>query len=316
MLVIPATGYYVVFVRPYQETALIVNEKQYSWGDYLTRTRFVIVQAQIAGLFQPESLNSLIFEMVGTIERQEIIAQFAGQEGVSATEAEIALRVRTLVLGPGLAVDDSYPEAEFQEQYRRRLALVGMDKAAFEKVAEEDVLRQKLEQTLKANLPGTLLQRHIQVIQLPDVATARTAVERIDAGEEFGVVASELSQDNQTKDNGGDLGWIPLGVREAFDVVLFELGPGEVSQPLFEGETSVFLIKAIGEPEIRDVEERHVSRLEVRALGNWVLERREELLEIGRLSRPSGGLSKDRYNWVLEQLSQDRELFSRRTASG
>ena len=314
-LVLPATGYYVVFVRPHQETALVVNEKRYTWGDYLVRTRMVIAQAQASGAFQPETMNNLIFDMLADIERQEIIAQFAGQEGIAATEDEIDLKVRGQILGGALAQDESYPEEQYQERYRRRLAILKIGESDFREVAEAEVLRTKLEESLKANVPTTLRQRYLQVIRLQDIETARAAVARIDAGEEFETVASEMSRDEHTRESGGDLGWVPLGVNEAFDAVMFELQPGQVSRPLY-GQVGVYVIKAIGEPEVREVEERHVSRLESQALTAWLLERRAELVEIGRLRLPSGGVSTSRYNWVLDQLTQDRELFPRRTASG
>jgi parvulin-like peptidyl-prolyl isomerase len=314
-LVIPATGYYVVFVRPHQETALVVNEARYSWGTYLTRTRMVIAQAQATGAFQLETLNSLIFDMLAEIERQEIIAQFAGQEGITASEEEIDFKVKSQILGATVAQDESVPESEYQERYRRRLALLGISESTFRDVAEAEVLRAKLEVSLKANLPATLLQRYLQVIQLSDIELARTAVARIDSGEDFGAVAREMSRDTQTKESGGDLGWVPPGVREAFDAVMFELEPGAVSQPLY-GQSGVFVIKAVGEPEVREVEDRHVSRLESQALNAWLLDRREELVEIGRLRLPTGGVSSDRYTWVLNQINQDRELFPRRSASG
>ncbi len=314
-LVLPATGYYVVFVRPHQETALVVNETRYTWGDYLTRTRMVIAQAQATGAFQAETMNSLIFDMLAEIERQELISQFAGQEGVFATEDEIDLKVRGQIIGGALAQDESYPEEEFQERYRRRLAILKIDESDFRAVAETEVLRTKLEESLKASVPTTLRQRYLRVIRLQDIEAARAAVARIDAGEEFETVAREMSRDDQTKESGGDLGWIPIGVNEAFDTVLFELAADQVSQPLY-GQAGVFVIKAIGEPEVREVEERHVSRLESQALNAWLLERREELVEIGRLRLPTGGVSTDRYTWVLDQLRQDRELFPRRAAGG
>jgi foldase protein PrsA len=314
-LVIPATGYYVVFVRPHQETAVIVNEVRYSWGDYLARTRLVIAQAQATGAFQPATMNNLVFDMIEEIERQEIVSQFATQEGISATQEEVDQKVRTQILGAAAASDNEYPEAEYQERYRRRLTLLRMNEATFRNVAEVEVLRGKLEQSLKERLPATVQQRHLQVIRASDIETARIALERIDSGEDFAIVASEMSSDSQTRDIGGDLGWTPMGVQDAFDAVLFELEPGAVSQPLY-GQSGVFIVKAIGEPEVRVVEERHISRLESQALNTWLLERRQELVDLGRLSRPTGGLSSDRYIWVLDQLSQDSELFPRRTASG
>ena len=41
-LTVPLTGYYYVFVKPLNETALVINDKSHSWNDYLTRTKMLI----------------------------------------------------------------------------------------------------------------------------------------------------------------------------------------------------------------------------------------------------------------------------------
>ena len=314
-LVIPATGYYVVFVQPLRETAIVVNDRSYSWGDYLTRTRMVIAQAQVTGAWQPDTLNSLIFDMFEEVERQEIVRQFAGQEGITASPEEIDRQVRSRVLGANLMDDPSITDSEYRERYRRRLELLKVDAAQFRDIQEMEVLRRNLDASLRANVPQTLLQRYLRVIQVSEIEDARAALARIDGGEEFSIVATDLSRDTQTASLGGDLGWIPLGVRDEFDSVLFTLTDGEVSAPLY-GQSGVFIIQAIGEAEMQPVAERHRSRLEIQAMTQWQLARRRELVAIGGLSRPNGGMTTSRYNWVLEQLQQDRELFPRRSASG
>ena len=50
-LVIPATGYFVVFVQPHRETALVVNDTRYTWGEYLTRLKMIIAEAQAIGTY-------------------------------------------------------------------------------------------------------------------------------------------------------------------------------------------------------------------------------------------------------------------------
>ena len=50
---------------------------------------------------------------------------------------------------------------------------------------------------------------------------------------DFAGLARQYSEDQATKDNGGDLGWIDEGgFIRAFDAVLKSLSPGEVSEPL------------------------------------------------------------------------------------
>ena len=81
-LAVPVTGYYYVFVKPLNETALVVNEKSFSWNDYLTRTKMLIFDAQFSGTWDPNSLSSLVFDMLDEMERLEIVNQYATQEGI------------------------------------------------------------------------------------------------------------------------------------------------------------------------------------------------------------------------------------------
>jgi parvulin-like peptidyl-prolyl isomerase len=314
-LVIPVTGYYIVFMRPLQETALVVSDRSFSWGDYLTRTRMIIAQAQASGAWQPETLNSLLFDMVEELERQELIRQFAPQEGVTVTDEEVEQEVRARVLGRAAASDPNVTESEFQERYRRRLELLKVSEGEFEEVARSAVMGRKLEEILRQRVPGVVMQRHLYVIEVDTIDDANAVLDRVDAGEDFSAIAREVSTDTATKEQGGDLGWVPEGVQEEYDAYVFSLGDGEISPPLFT-QSGVTLLQAIGGPEIREVRPEHRSRLESQALQDWLLDRRNELLAQGALQRPGGGLTTERYNWVLGQLAEDRELFPRRTESG
>ncbi len=62
---------------------------------------------------------------------------------------------------------------------------------------------------------------------------AQAALERINAGEEFEVVAAEISRDVSNAYRGGDLGWFGRGAMvEPFEEAAFTLSPGEISQPV------------------------------------------------------------------------------------
>ena len=318
-LVIPATGYYIVFVQPVQETSLRINDARYSWGDYLTRLRMVVAEAQASGAWQPESMNNLIFDMMNEMERQEIIRQYAPAEGIVATQEEVDTEIRARVLGRANIDDPEISESEFQERLRLRLEILKVSKDVFEDIARSRALERKLEAVLQENLPAKVMQRHLYEIKFNSTETglerARAALDRIDAGESFSDLAVELSDNAEVGAAGGDLGWVPLGIRDEYDEVLFDLHDGEVSGPLLTG-SGVSLIRAVGEPELRDIRDDHRTALENKAFTFWVDQKRAELVATGSLSRPGGGLSSTRYEWVLDQLRQDRELFPKREASG
>jgi peptidyl-prolyl cis-trans isomerase D len=62
------------------------------------------------------------------------------------------------------------------------------------------------------------------------------AAARLAEGEAFDTVAQALSDDELTRDRGGDLGWIARGdLSRDFDAVAFRLEPGERSEPVKVG---------------------------------------------------------------------------------
>ncbi len=318
-LVIPATGYYVVFVQPHRETALIINDARFTWGDYMTRLRMLIAEAQAIGTWQPESMNNLVFDMVNEMERQEIIRQYAPLENVVVTPEDVEIEVRARILGRTDVDNPDISEAEFRERLRLRLEILKVSEEFFEDIARGRALERKLEAVLQENLPVKVEQRHLYEIRFDSTETglerARAALDRIDAGESFMDLARELSDDDTAAEAGGDLGWIPYGINEKYNEVLYDLRDGEVSSPVLTN-TGASLFMAVGEPELRDVREDHRPTLERQTLQAWIALRRTELVEADALSRPGGGLSSERYQWVLDQLKQDRELFPTRSASG
>lgn len=64
-------------------------------------------------------------------------------------------------------------------------------------------------------------------------ALARQALERVQGDEEFGAVASEMSDDSANKDHGGIMGLLEEGLLpEPLDAALFNMEIGEVRGPI------------------------------------------------------------------------------------
>ena len=318
-MVIPATGYYVVFVQPHRETAVVVNDARYTWGEYLVRLRMIIAEAQAIGSWQPDSLNNLIFDMVNNLERQEIIKQYAPLENVVISDDDVEFEMRSRILGRSSADDSTIPESEYQERLRLRLEILKISEDFFREIARERALEVKMEAYLQETYPEKIEQRHLYEIRFNDSETglqlAHDALDRVDGGEDFMDLARELSDDSRTAEMGGDLGWIPFGIKDEYNEVMWELGDGEVSGPVL-GASGASLIMAVGEAQLLDIREDHVKALQNEVLREWIAAKRTELVEAESISRPGGGMSSGRYAWVLEQLRQDRELFPTRSASG
>lgn len=92
------------------------------------------------------------------------------------------------------------------------------------------------------DVPEQVRARHILIRVAPDASpeavaeaeqTARTALERVRAGEDFAQVAAETSDDAGSKADGGDLGFFRRGqMVKAFEDAAFALAPGELGEPV------------------------------------------------------------------------------------
>jgi len=100
--------------------------------------------------------------------------------------------------------------------------------------------------------------------------TAEEIRQKLVAGAEFSRMAEMYSEDEGTRDTGGDWGWVERGtLNEQLSQVAFSLSPGQVSRVVKVGESYYILyveakknaaIKAI--PEVRDEIERNLIQQE------------------------------------------------------
>lgn len=82
------------------------------------------------------------------------------------------------------------------------------------------------------------------------LTAAQAAYSQVRTGSDFAAVARDVSEDNVSKRNGGDLGWMRLGsVDPAFSKRAFELKVGEVSEPV-ETPFGFHVIKVVEAPQV------------------------------------------------------------------
>lgn len=87
--------------------------------------------------------------------------------------------------------------------------------------------------------------RHVLFVGDDAGSRAASALERLRAGEDFAAVARELSEDEATRDEGGDLGFFPRGrMLPALEEAAFALPEGEISEPI-ESARGVHLIQVL-----------------------------------------------------------------------
>lgn len=166
------------------------------------------------------------------------------------------------------------------------IELSASDLLADIELAEEDILTFY---NAKKDSLMTAEKRKAQHILLPvsdNAEEVKVEIEkiatRLSSGEDFAVVAKEVSQDPGSAKEGGDLGWIARGdMVEAFDEKLFAMVQGDVSEPVLStfGYHIIKLneVKSPEVPLLEDIKETLVEELKLEQAEEMFLTKADEL---------------------------------------
>jgi parvulin-like peptidyl-prolyl isomerase len=148
------------------------------------------------------------------------------------------------------------------------------DEADYRRYIRLAVLREKLGESLGDEVPTIAEQARARHILVESEEEANQVVERLQAGEDFAELATELSLDTASAAAGGDLGFVP---RDRFvasvDEVVFSLPPGQLSDPV-ESQFGWHVIEVLerGERELSPADYSQAQRV---ALSEWIANARE-----------------------------------------
>jgi peptidyl-prolyl cis-trans isomerase SurA len=133
-------------------------------------------------------------------------------------------------------------------------------------ITEEDV-HARYDQMQRRSEAVSAVRLSDILIKLPDHATeqqindakdkAGKAVERVKAGEDFAAVAKDMSDDDSTKQTGGELGWFERGsINPDWEQIVFSMEKGDVRGPVSGPQgLYVFLVTDIKKSELKSYAE-------------------------------------------------------------
>jgi parvulin-like peptidyl-prolyl isomerase len=172
-------------------------------------------------------------------------------------------------------------DEEFSRDYADYLSILkeqtDLNESEFQKTVEAGLLVNKVYEHLSEQVPTEAEQVNISHIQLDTLKEAETAIERLDSGEDFAVLASEVSTDTFTAANGGELGWFLEGDLSSrystdFEEAAFSLSPGEYSQPI-SSTLGLHIIK-LNERGLRPLSDFRLQDRQQQAYSDWLEEAR------------------------------------------
>lgn len=231
----------------------------------------------------------------------ELIRQKAEELALTVTEIEIdqaieedlrqaaSSSVQTPVTGT-VATATPIPQERLDEIYRSALERMGLSEKAFRLIVRRSLLQDKVQEVLASQVPTTGLVIHLQLIKTDTEEQALAAQQRIEQGEDFAVVAREVSTDTLSAEDGGDLGWLtPEQLSSRYGPVVeaqaLALEIGKLT--LVKGENAFYLIRVVGRDENGPLPADVLAQRRNSALSDWLAQQKSSPdVQIERLLQP------------------------------
>ncbi|HQV62904.1 MAG TPA: peptidylprolyl isomerase [Anaerolineales bacterium] len=201
----------------------------------------------------------------------------------SATPTATLEPIPTATQGPTATASPTatpYTLEGFNTQFsdaQERMQKLGLKEKDYLEFFDLQVLERKLLDELTAELPRVEKQVWARHILVADEATALTVIERLNNGEDFAVLAKELSTDTGSAQNGGDLGWFGSGAMVAeFETAAFALEkPGDYTTTPVASDFGFHIIQLIAKQD-RPLTAEQYDAAKNKVFSDWLTAAREE----------------------------------------
>ena len=160
----------------------------------------------------------------------------------------------------------------------------------------QSMLREKLQTAIGTEqVPNTQEQVHARHILVATQEQADGILAQLQAGADFGTLASQQSTDPGSKDKGGDLGWFGKGVMDPpFEAAAFALQPGQLSA-VIKGDNGYHIIQLLERDPARPIPADQLTSQRQKAFTDWLAARRSSQDVKLQMSQPAR-------DWILSRI--------------
>lgn len=314
VVIVASLGYYLVYVRPFQRIIIKVDNDTVNIGYFLKR---VLNNTSSSG-------SDNIWGTMQAVTYELIVKQEAPSYGINITDADIDKALRDAAKG----TSDSITDAEFNEWYRQRLNYSTYSNKEFREVVKRSLEMQAMQKLLADRVPNTAQQGHLWSIVVATYDEAVAVKQRVDNGEDFKVIAKELSIDSATKDQGGEIGWVPFGILDPqFAGVISGVDIGKCSDPVMasqpdpssqdpSAQNPPYLVFMVSEKDVaRELTDDQLQSFKSKALQDWLdVQTGIKKIEFHGL-HGTGGYDSETEAWLNYQLQRLHKAISGTTST-
>lgn len=207
-----------------------------------------------------ENLNQAQKWILNVMIEQRLMEQAAEKAGITVTEEDVNGEMEAMIAESGSEEAFRAQLEEWGETYEEarrevRAQLIGM--AMTERVLE--------------GVPEETEHVHARHILVDTKEEAERLHAQLEAGADFAELAKAHSQDDSTRESGGDLGFFPRGILVATEVeeAAFALQPGQFSE-VISSSMGYHIVQVIERDSNRPVSSENLRILQDRAIQEWV----------------------------------------------
>ncbi|HID61557.1 MAG TPA: hypothetical protein EYP49_02245 [Anaerolineae bacterium] len=254
-------------VPPEEPLAARVNGQPILLADYQEEiARFEAAMAAQGFDLESEDGKARLAQMrrqvLDSMIERVLIAQAAVREGVTVSEEEL----EAMIL-------ESIGEGGGQASFEEWLQTSGLTYEDFREELRFQLLAQKIFERVTGSIPTTAEQVHARHILVETEEEAQAILARLQVGEDFAALARELSQDENTREAGGDLGFFSRGqlICPEVEEAAFALQPGEISG-VVRSQFGYHIVQVLEKVADRPLPPELLNALREQAFARWMQE--------------------------------------------
>lgn len=189
-----------------------------------------------------------------------LIEQAATAAGVSIPDAEVDAQMQQIIAENG-----------GEEEFQAKLAARGETYEDAWRKQRRAMIVAAMNQRISDAVPEVAEQVHARHILVDTQEEAERILAQLQAGADFATLASAYSEDPNTRDSGGDLGFFPRGILTAPEVeeAAFSLQPGQ-SSGVVPSLLGYHIVQVVERDPARPLNPDDRRLLQEQALQRWV----------------------------------------------
>ncbi|MBN1810278.1 MAG: peptidylprolyl isomerase [Anaerolineae bacterium] len=191
---------------------------------------------------------------------EELIVQAAEKASVAVTDAEVDAVMTEMIAENG-----------GEEAFQAKLAEWGETYEIHREKERKGLIVMQMSQRVADSVPTVAEHVHARHILVDTQEEAERLYDQLEGGADFAVLARTYSQDPNTREAEGDLGWFPRGILTVPKVeeVAFSLSPGQYSE-VVPSLLGYHIVQVVERDPAREVSPDNLHLLQERVLQEWV----------------------------------------------